>query len=365
MAPDPPGFFPPPRTTPPLSPPHRTTLILLHGRGLSAHTFGPDILSTPFPPPPPIPNTSPITTITTPPLAAAAAAEPTTLPTLLPHTKHIFPLAPRHRATIYKRSVIHQWFDSWHLDRAHGPGSGSGSGSDPDPDVNLGGIRTDTEEWRAVDGLRDTVAHVHALVRAEAAAVGGPRNVVLGGLSQGCAAGLAATLLWDDGEEALGGFVGMCGWLVFERAVRGVLGLPGGTGGGNGDVEEEMGFDPFDRGDESEDEDGEDGEGVLGVEARVVKVLREMLEFEGGGRRVRSRPKAFDTPIFLGHGTEDDKVPVARGRGAAECLRAAGMQVEWREYNGLGHWYSADMLTDIVSFLANQVGWELEDKVSS
>ncbi|KAG7289394.1 hypothetical protein NEMBOFW57_005765 [Staphylotrichum longicolle] len=314
MAPDPPGFFPPPRTTPPLSPPHRTTLILLHGRGLSAHTFGPDILSASFPPPPPIPNPSPTTTITTPPLAAAAAAaEPTTLPTLLPHTKHIFPLAPRHRATIYKRSVIHQWFDSWHLD--------CGSGSDLDVKF---GLRTDTEEWRAVDGLRDTVAHVHALVRTEAAAVGGPRNVVLGGLSQGCAAGLAATLLWDDGEEeALGG------------------------------------------GDEGEDEDVEDGEGVLGVEARVVKVLREMLELEGGGRRVNSRPKAFDTPIFLGHGTEDDKVPVVRGRGAAECLRAAGMRVEWREYNGLGHWYSADMLTDIASFLANQVGWELENKVSS
>jgi acetyl esterase/lipase len=123
-----------------------------------------------------------------------------------------------------------------------------------------------------------------------------------------------------------------------------------------------MGFDPFDRGDE--DEDGENGEEeALGVEASVVKVLREMLELEGDGG-VKSRPKAFDTPVFLGHGTEDDKVPVARGRGAAECLRAAGMHVEWKEYSGLGHWYSADMLTDIASFLADQARWEQEDEVS-
>jgi hypothetical protein len=49
MAPDPPGFFAPARTIPPLTPPHLNTLILLHGRGLSAHTFGPDFISTPFP----------------------------------------------------------------------------------------------------------------------------------------------------------------------------------------------------------------------------------------------------------------------------------------------------------------------------
>jgi predicted esterase len=53
------------------------------------------------------------------------------------------------------------------------------------------------EEWRAVDGLHATVAHLHELIRKEAALVGGPGNIFLGGISQGCAAGLVALLLWD------------------------------------------------------------------------------------------------------------------------------------------------------------------------
>lgn len=36
---------------------------------------------------------------------------------------------------------------------------------------------------------------------------------VLGGLSQGCAAALVATLLWEGGR--LGALVGMCGWLPY------------------------------------------------------------------------------------------------------------------------------------------------------
>jgi predicted esterase len=260
-----------------------------------------------------------------------------TLQTLFPHTKFLLPLAPRHRATIYARSIIHQWFDSWHLNN---------------PETNTP-IPIDTEEWRCVDGLRDTVAYLHRLIREEAVLVGGVQNIVLGGLSQGCAASLMAVLLWEG--EALAGYVGMCGWLVFEKVVRGVS---EGDGDGNEGKGEE--FDPFER--EDGDEDGV-GEEDLGVEARVVRALRENLELEGVGK-VRSRPRSFETPVFLGHGTEDDKVPVARGEGAAECLRAAGLEAEWRVYQGLGHWYSPSMLTDMATFLTNRAGWEQGEKPS-
>jgi predicted esterase len=194
------------------------------------------------------------------------------------------------------------------------------------------------------------VAYLHQLVREEAALVGGVKNVVLGGLSQGCAASLMAVLLWEG--EALAGYVGMCGWLVFERDVRRVLdGDEQENWEGDGEV-----FDPFERG---------DGDGVseeaVGVEARVVRTLRERLEFEGGWE-VKSRPRSFDTPVFLGHGTEDDKVPVARGKGAAECLRAAAVDAEWRVYQGLGHWYSPSMLTDMATFLTHRAGWKQGEK---
>jgi predicted esterase len=333
MAPDPPGFFPPARTIPPLSLPHLNTLILLHGRGLSAHTFGPDFISAPFPFPTPSPNPTHHDNTASQTPSPSETQSLTTLRALHPHTKILLPLAPRHRATIYARSIIHQWFDSWHLSPL---------------------LPTNTEEWRATPGLHDTVAHLHCLIREEAALVGGPQNIVLGGLSQGCAASLVALLLWEG--EALGGFLGMCGWLVFEGDVRGVV-LDGGDGkdGEGGDDDD----DPFERGEEEEDvfERGDDeGEEAVVVEVQVVSVLRERLEMDG--ERPKVRPRAFDTPVFLGHGDLDDKVPVSRGKGAADCLKAAGLDAEWRVYHGLGHWYSADMLTDMASFLTHRASWD-------
>lgn len=38
------------------------------------------------------------------------------------------------------------------------------------------------------------------------------------------------------------------------------------------------------------------------------------------------------TPIFLGHGTEDNVVPAGRGRASRDALRALGYDVEWHEY---------------------------------
>ncbi|GAB1314824.1 hypothetical protein MFIFM68171_05034 [Madurella fahalii] len=356
MAPDPPGFFPPSLTIPPLTPPHKQTFILLHGRGSSASKFGPPFLSTVFRDP------------------AATQKTTITLQTAFPNAKFVFPVAPRSRATIYKRSIINQWFDSWHMDL------------DPDLDTS---IDTDAlpylyyhhhhhqeqqqqqkqqqggrprrrqnkyhqlghEEWRAVDGLRETVAHLHGRIREEAALVGGSGNVFLGGISQGCAAGLVTMLLWEG--EKLGGYLGICGWLPFERAVRRAIddGVHINREEG-GESAWEDDFDPFER----EESDGEDE--PVDVAARAVKVLRESLEWDDNSPTFR--PLSFDTPILLGHGTEDTKVPIARGREAAECLKAAGLDASWKEYHGLGHWYSAEMLTDMTSFLRSRAGCESE-----
>jgi hypothetical protein len=35
----------------------------------------------------------------------------------------------------------------------------------------------------------------------------------------------------------------------------------------------------------------------------------------------------------------------------------------WREYEGLGHWYNADMLRDVVGFLQGLKGWGDGDTV--
>lgn len=151
----------------------------------------------------------------------------------------------------------------------------------------------------------------------------------------------------------------MCGWLPFGReVVRGVL--DGGVEGEEGE-DGDGGFDPFERDeDEVEDEEGGgDGDGeVVDVAASVVRALRERLEMKMEGKDPQSRPKGFDTPVFLGHGDLDEKVHVGWGGEAAECLKKLGVDVSWREYQGLGHWYSPAMLTDIAEFLRSKAGCE-------
>jgi pimeloyl-ACP methyl ester carboxylesterase len=116
----------------------------------------------------------------------------------------------------------------------------------------------------------------------------------------------------------------------------------------------EKGFDPFERDGNVENEEPADGA------ARAVKVLIEKLELDL--EPPRSRPRSFDTPIFLGHGDQDENVAMARGKEAAECLRALGFDVSWSEYQGLGHWYSAEMLTDMTIFLRARAGCEKENE---
>lgn len=168
---------------------HRQTLIILHGRGSTASKFAPPLLATKTP-----------------------SGE--TLETAFPHAKIIFPTASRNRATIYKRSYTHQWFDNWHLEDYE--------------------QRQDLQR----EGLKKSVLYVHALLRDEIKLVG-KENVVLWGLSQGCATSLAALLTWYD--ESFAAMVGMCGWLPFAGLMR--------------DIAQEDGSDPSDDpfGDEGED----------------------------------------------------------------------------------------------------------------
>lgn len=84
-----PSTYPKPLIVPPLET-HKETRIILHGRGSNAQKFGPELLDTP------IPGLG-------------------TLPQKFPHAKFVFTTASLRRATIYKRSLITQWFDNWSL----------------------------------------------------------------------------------------------------------------------------------------------------------------------------------------------------------------------------------------------------------
>ena len=149
---------------------HKQTFILLHGRGSNATKFGTALLD-------------------------CAIPEFGPLPAAFPYAKFVFPTASLRRAAIYRRSLVHQWFDNWSL---HTP--------------------TVKEELQ-IQGLRETSQFIHGLLRREIALVGA-ENVVLGGLSQGCAAGLIAMLLWD--RDPLAAVFGMCGYLPFRKHLEGI-----------------------------------------------------------------------------------------------------------------------------------------------
>lgn len=61
--------------------------------------------------------------------------------------------------------------------------------------------------------------------------------------------------------------------------------------------------------------------------------------------------------MFLGHGSEDERVSTHLGREAYGFMGALGVEITWEEEPGLGHWYSSDILSGLVKFLDEKAGW--------
>jgi predicted esterase len=272
---------------------HRQTIIVLHGRGSYAAKFGPPLLET--------------------------AVDGEALQTAFPHAKIIFPTACKEKATIYKNPT-HQWFDNWHLEDY-----------------------TKRQHLMA-DGLSKSCEFIHGLLEAEIEEVG-KENVVLWGLSQGCAASLASLLAWDG--KPFAAVIGMCGWLPFGNELVKIA-------GGAHEESDEEDDDPFAlSGDEdedpfacSDDEDEEKGD----LPSQAAAFLRELIDME------YKKGKVFQQiPVFLGHGIEDEKVDIKLEREAKKALELMGTDVQMKEYEDLGHWYSEDMLRDIFKFIKEKL----------
>ncbi|KAK6352890.1 hypothetical protein TWF696_004891 [Orbilia brochopaga] len=284
-SPQPEPFIIPPSAT------HTHTIILLHGRGSNGPKVGAEFL-------------------------ASTSSTGRTLAQTFPGVKFVFPTATKRRAVQFKRMRINQWFDMYGDDQW--------------------GYR----EYLAVDGLQDTTALIHRLVEVEVE-TGIPRGrIILGGLSQGCAASLYAMVC----GELVGGYIGMSGWLPFAEQLEGIL---------DGDTGEDDIFAP------SSDAVGEDNGQANGESAsdeetllmEAVGFLRENISLAKIGFGDWSPVQRI--PVFLGHGALDEKVPCGLGEQASYALQALGFQVTWRRYEQLGHWYAVpDEIDDIITFLA-------------
>ncbi|GKZ25941.1 hypothetical protein AbraIFM66951_002449 [Aspergillus brasiliensis] len=169
-----------------------------------------------------------------------------------------------------------------------------------------------------VPGLQESVFYILGILEQEISLLDGKTtHVYLGGISQGM-----ATALWSwfcacsRVKGRLGGVLGFCGWMPFAERF----------------------------------EDGDLGAG------------RRLVEFCSGvvGVPMVEDVRILNTPVLLGHGTDDPMVSVELGRQVAGIMKRAGIKVEWIEYVGAegdGHWIKEPEGFDaILKFLKSGTG---------
>ncbi|KAI0377210.1 acyl-protein thioesterase [Hypomontagnella monticulosa] len=277
---------------------HTYTLILLHGLGSSGEKFGRELIET------------------------GICSNGKRLVDVLPGAKLIFPTSKKRRASAFNRAMITQWFDVASLeDRSQ---------------------RQDVQ----LRGLTESLPEIHELINEESKKV--PReNIIIGGMSRGCAMALICLLTLDS---PLGGFIGMSGWLPFRQEIEDA-------------AKDDMGSDdnPFSSDTDdpfanSSDESPKDQDPI----ARVAEYLRDLLDYETRNTPDTANSSAT-TPVFLGHGEDDDKIKPHFGKLASETMVTCGYRVTWKSYEDLGHWYKVpDEIDDLVDFIERQVGWQVE-----
>ena len=190
---------------------------------------------------------------------------------------------------------------------------------------------------------------LHRLLEKEVREVG-REHVVLGGLSQGCAAALVAGLLWRG--KGLRAVVGLCGWLPLAWRLMEVMEEKSGDGDDNDGDRDGISF-----GGEGEDDNDDidcaekiekkDGPIYIDTPAlRAIKFLEDELDFPPHiptpplySSSPHSTLPLRKTPVFLAHGSLDEKIPIDVGIQGRDFLRALRTGTEWME-EGQGHWYS-------------------------
>ncbi|KAB5566257.1 phospholipase/carboxylesterase [Coniochaeta sp. 2T2.1] len=151
-----------------------------------------------------------------------------------------------------------------------------------------------------LQGLEESARETMDILRLEQT-VGGiaPENIILGGLSQGCAMSLSVLLCLD---HQIGGFVGMSGYLPFRD-----------------DIDEAVAEASADDDDENPFAGDEDAAERPPPAVRASIFERDLLGFPAVDDPAPEKT-AHGTPIFLGHGSADNKVPCSLGESASTKL---------------------------------------------
>ncbi|KAL8849433.1 MAG: hypothetical protein Q9221_005605 [Calogaya cf. arnoldii] len=249
----PPSAFPALHVVQPTQP-HRCTIIALHGRGSNGPEFVEELFED-------------------------KSSSNLTLPEHFPHCKWIFPSSQERYSTVFQEE-LDEWFDIYSL------------------------TNPSTQEELQVEGLRDSIKYILEIINREAEVVL-PSNIVLLGISQGCATAIHALLA---GQHRLGGFIGIAGWMPFRKQ-------------------------------------------VVGCAKDLSKFYEQTLGLTG---TVQSN---LTTPALLSHCTDDDVVDIELGHRLHDALTTPGlgMDVIFKEFAKGGHWIPGpDGFDTIVEFLRNR-----------
>ena len=275
--------------------PHTHTIIVLHGRGDTAKNFSPMFM-----------------------LSSHSTDIP--LRQLCPHTKWIFPCAPR-RSVVNTKLTMNQWFNISSL------------------------VDPSRQEESQLDGLKESALMIRELIEEEMKTIPA-ENIILMGLSQGCATILFTLLTLElplvEGQRLpprLGAVVGMSGWLPLQKRMDGLMAAV--------------------RADEEKVK--ANGGQVAEEEVSVLKTLNATCALTSLPQ-LKSCKAMKKTPVWLGHGTADEKVDAKLGEGAVATLQSLGFRVKWVPYEGFGHWYKEpEEIDDIFNFLREKVaGFEMD-----
>lgn len=250
-----------------------------------------------------------------------------TLAEIFPSIRWVFPTAKRRFSAkrhyefsitsfahlIEDEEIISQWFDIWDV-------------RDPESKKEL-----------MQPGLQESISQIIDIIMEEAQTVPLER-IILGGLSQGCATAIL-TLLYSGLN--LGGFIGWCGWLPYQKSIEelnaGCIGDKHKISRGIQSIlqifpeQSDMDLEP-------NTPDSEDSK----IEARVgttytvkdVEINHQEISLSASSIPSQSVTK---TPVFFGHSQDDDIVPFELGNDLRQIINKLGFDVTWKKYEDKGH----------------------------
>jgi lysophospholipase II len=276
---------------------HTNTIILLHGRGSNGPEFAEELFE-------------------------ARTSKGLSLQEHLPGWKWVFPSSQTRYSTLFQEDMD-EWFDIYSL--------------------------TDTtlREELQVEGLQQSVAFIHQLIQAEAKHV--PlANIVLGGISQGCATAVHAMLSLKG--QNIGAFVGFCGWMPFASSIQDSHTSSFGMGTLR-DITKNRQRPPIPPLAPSSVEPSTELEKNWHTPPSLL--VPPPLPSNG----LQPLQPVSGSVIFLGHSKNDEVVDFGLGVQLRSVLQQLGAKVSWREYDDGGHWIKEPQgFDDLIDFLATNFG---------